>query len=153
MHVNSHNIHIYIYIYIYIYIVRLRPCGQPCGNQFHVNVTGLRRPVTSECNRSPPPHIFKAYLFVIVSMCAFAGKRSPKPQKTCCFLMLVSDGLHLNVTIFHNLCSSWKRSRSWKISHEGDRLHLDVTGRSQTVKKLTFLRRCCLRRPFFHCFY
>ena len=117
MHVPTHiYIYIYIYtseyIYIYIYIVRLRPCGQPCGNQFHVSVTGLRRPVTSECNRSPPPHIFKAYLFVNVSMCAFAGKRSPKPQKTCCFLRLVSDRLHLNVTIFHNLCSSWKRSRS-----------------------------------------
>ena len=46
----------------------------------------LRRPVTSECNRSPPPHIFTAYLFGIVSMCVFAGKRSLKPGKNLLFL-------------------------------------------------------------------
>ena len=45
----------------------------------------LRRPVTSECNRSPPPHIFTAYLFGIVSMCVFAGKRSLKPRKNLLF--------------------------------------------------------------------
>ena len=72
-------------MHCYMYIVRLRPCGQPCGNRFHVNVTGLRRPVTSECNRSPPPHIFTAYLFGIVSMYVFAGKPSLKPKKNLLF--------------------------------------------------------------------
>ena len=75
----------------------------------------------------------------------FAGKQSQKSQKTQTFSWFRSDRLHVSVTGLLHDCffSSWIASRSCK--NYGKRLHLDVTGRSPTLKNSRFFFR--FRRP------